>query len=45
MQVLDSLRNTAENIVAVVNNALKSFSDMQMLLVKGDMAKVKCAKI
>ena len=39
-QTLDALQNIACNMVAVVNNALKSFSDMQQLLVKKEGGKV-----
>jgi len=39
-QILESLRIIAENMVAVMNNALKSFSEMQQLLVKGESGKV-----
>ena len=30
------LRSIAENMVAVVNTALKGFSEMQLKLIKGD---------
>ena len=41
-QMLESLRIIAENMVAVMNNALKSFSEMQQLLMKGESGKVCC---
>ena len=34
------IRGIAENMVAVVNTALKGFSDMQLDLLKGKNAKV-----
>ena len=36
LQVLEVLRGIAENMVAVVNTALKCFSGMQHLLLDGD---------
>ena len=39
-RIIDSLTNVAENMAAVVHNALKSFSEMQRLLVKGEGSKV-----
>lgn len=38
-RIIDSLTNVAENMAAVVHNALKSFSEMQRLLVKGEGSK------
>ena len=34
--MLEVLRSIAENMVAVVNTALKGFSKMQLMLLKGD---------
>ena len=39
--MLESLRNVAENMVAVLNNSLKCFSNMQDLLVHGQKGKVR----
>ena len=36
------IRGIAENMVAVVNTALKGFSDMQLVLLTGKNAKVSC---
>jgi hypothetical protein len=36
LQVLEVLRGIAENMVAVVNTALKCFSGMQHLLLDGE---------
>ena len=40
MQVLENLRNVAENMLAVINNTLKCFSNMQHLLLHGEKEKV-----
>ncbi len=40
LQVLDNLRTTAQNMVAIVNNALKCFTDMQSQLMPSIGTKV-----
>lgn len=39
-QVLETLRNVAENMAAVMNNSLKCFSEMQNLLIHGQKTTV-----
>ena len=38
--MLGVIRGIAENMVAVVNTALKGFSDMQLVLLTGENTKV-----